>query len=335
MTKKPDVADRNKAGTLPDDWEDETIVVQERVAPLRRLSDDLKDALALMKRKPSTNPLATGFHELDRGIHHWGRKEVTIIAADAGIGKSTLATQAALHAGACGHGVLYFNLEMPGEMYGARTGANFAKLPTTSVVTGQLNDVDKTRFATHIERLRMPANRIVMANPRDHRAMGAARDLCKRAVDDLAAEGTPLGLVVVDHALKFHTKARASETDAQGKERSDFLREIAETCNAHVIALLHVTRDASKSGKMPTKNDLASSAWFDRDADNIGIFWQARDKDGTFDPRVKAALVFQKARWLGKTFRVELEYQGGFFYPWTLEPETQRPQPKHEEDAAE
>jgi len=85
----------------------------------------------------------------------------------------------------------------------------------------------------------------------------------------------------------------------------------------HVLALVHVTRDASKGGKMPTKNDLASSAWFDRAADNIIIFHQKRDPDGKFAKSSPAVLSLQKARW-GEPNAVSIEYQGGFFYPWTL-----------------
>ena len=67
---------------------------------------------------------------------------------------------------------------------------------------------------------------------------------------------------------------------------------------------------------MPTKNDLASSAWFDRSADNVLIFQQPRTPDGTFTGG-KAKMSCQKSRW-GEPFAVEFEYQNGFFYPWML-----------------
>lgn len=70
---------------------------------------------------------------------------------------------------------------------------------------------------------------------------------------------------------------------------------------------------------MPTKNQLASSAWFDRDPDNILIFHQKRNAaDGTFTKDAPAKLSCQKARW-GEPFAVDLEYRKGFFYPWSLE----------------
>lgn len=310
-----DLNDRARAATLPKDPEDEA-TLPERVK-VTRMSDAFTTADQMITRGPQANPLRTGFDELDRGLRRLGLKEFTMLGADSGIGKSTIATQMALHVANSGHGVVYLNLEMSEEMYGLRTAANFVQIPTQRVASHDLNPAEHSKLAQGFSTLFGPAKRIALGNRKDHRTVPAIKKFVADAASVLALEGYPLKLVIVDHILQVIVNAKGDK-DAEGKARSDLLKDLAETQDVHVIGLVHITRDASKAGSMPTKNELASSAWFDRDADNILIFHQKRNSsDGTF-ARGPAILSCQKARW-GSPFAVELEYQKGFFYPWSLE----------------
>lgn len=312
--KVEDYADRVRRGAPPTDEEFEPVP---RPARLPRMSDALVDADKLRKAGAPQNPLRSGFVELDAAMTHWGPGEVTMLAADSGIGKSTLGTQFALHASNARNGGVYFNLEMPSASFGLRAAANFTRLKPKKVMAGKLDEDEDGRFTVALEALRLAASRIVLGNQMEHRTTAAIRSLCERAKAELDSEGTPLSYVVIDHVLQILVKARSDDKDGAGKERADLLKEIAESLKVHVLALVHITRDGSKSGKMPTKNDLASSAWFDRHADNILIFHQRRDSDGTFLRDVPAILSCQKSRW-GEPASVSLTYQGGFFYPWVL-----------------
>ena len=289
----------------------------EPVTRLTRMNDAMKLGFQMSVAGQPVNPLRTGFRELDERMRRYGPKEVTMLAADSGIGKSTIATQTALHTGACGHGAVYINLEMPDEMFGLRTGANFAKLPVKKAAAGELNKLDISRLGDAFRELKDPAKRIVLGNAREHRSIAAIKELCREAKRQLENEGAPLKLIIVDHILQVLVSVK-NDKDAEGKARADMLKELAEDLDVHVIALVHVTRDGSKGGKMPTKNEMASSAWFDRHADNIFIFHQKRSPDGTFAPNAKAMLSAQKCRW-GSPFAVELEYKQGFFFPWQLD----------------
>lgn len=324
MSKAADIADRGKAGTLPADWEDEAEVIQEPRHRLPRMADAFAAANAMANSRRASNPLKTGFADIDDGLRHLGPKEVTMLAADSGVGKSTLSTQTALHVANCGYGVVYFNLEMSSEMYALRTGANFTELPTQRAAIGELNGMERVQFARGLDELKAPAQRIVMGNASEHKTIPAIKKHVADAKAELQLEGTPLRLVVVDHVLMVRVSGvRSDDKDALGMARADMLKDIAESFGVHVLALVHVTREGSKTGKMPTKNDLASSAWFDRHADNILIFHQRRDADGVFDKGSKAVLACQKSRW-GSPFRAELEYRRGFFFPWSLDPQLKR-----------
>jgi replicative DNA helicase len=286
---------------------------------LPRMRGAVASGLGLLSRERAKIPLQSGFAELDDNVIELGDKEVTMLAADAGVGKSTIAAQFALHAGRCGYGVVYFNLEMPEEKFGLRTVANFVGVKSKRAMTGRVTDHERALLMGGGETLAIPADHIVVGNMREHRTPGAMRELCAKAKAELEAEGFPLKLIVIDHVLQILVNVK-NDKDAEGKARADIIKELAESFNAHLVALVHITRDASKHGKMPTKNDLASSAWFDRHADNILIFHQPRNKDGTFIPGTPAKLACQKSRY-AEPFAIELEYQAGFFYPWRLDPE--------------
>ena len=314
----PDLNDRIRRGDVPNPEAEAVLIVRPKVP---RMSDAFEAAGRMISRGPLVNPLRTGFDDLDFGIKQLGSKEFTMLAADSGIGKSTIATQIALHVGAAGHGVVYLNLEMSEEMYGLRTAANFAQLPTQRVASHDLSPTEHSRLAQGFSTLFGPAKRIALGNRRDHRAIPAIHQFCQESAKVLADEGAPLKLIIVDHILQVLVKAK-NDKDKEGKERTDLLKDLGEAHDAHVIALVHITREGSKGGTMPTKNDMASSAWFDRDPDNILVFHQKRNQaDGTFEKGAKARLSCQKARW-GEPFAIELDYEKGFFYPWSLGPHT-------------
>jgi len=242
-----------------------------------------------------------------------------MIAADSAVGKSTLATQTALHAACCGHGVCLLNLEMPEEAYCIRTVANFAQVNAVRALNHELSNEEMSRMTFAFSDLfDGTKGRLVLGNGSEHREIPAL----KKLVDDTArlfrARGTELRLIIVDHILKVRTSVKRGDKDAEGIERSDLLRWLATKYDAHVIALAHVTRNSARDGA-PTKNDIAGSAWFDRDVDNVMMFNQERGKDMTFDPNEPARLSCQKCRW-GQPFAVELTWQRGFFHPWSLKP---------------
>ncbi len=310
---------KREGGTLPDP---EDVVEQVQAKPARspRMSDALADGYRLILAGRPANPLCTGFPEVDAGLRALGPNEVTILAADAGVGKSTLSTQIAMHGAACGHGGVYLNLEMSPEMYGVRTSTNYSGLSIKRALNGEFTSTEHNHLATGLSTIGAICNRVILGNQNEHRSVAAIKKAIEVWARELEADGTPLSLVVVDHVLQVLVQAKADDKDGAGKERADLLKWIASTFKVHVLAVIHVTRDASKGGKMPTKNDIASSVWFDRHADNVGIFHQWRSPDGTFDKSKKAKLSFPKVRWGDGPFACELEFQKGFFYPWNLLP---------------
>lgn len=297
----------------------------ERAAPVvatepqrpRLMQDALKSATKMLLAPPPTDILLTGFPDIDRELKPLGEGEITMLAADSGVGKSTLSTQIAFHAAACKYGVVYLNLEMAEEMYGLRTMANYAGVSVKRAYDRTASPDEFNRLFGLAQELTPHSRRIVLGDQSNHRAIPAIKKLCADASEWFLNQGERLRLIVVDHVLQVLVSVK-NDKDAEGKARADLLKELADTHKCHVLALVHVTREGSKTGKMPTKNQLASSAWFDRHADNIWVFHQARKPDGTFAGG-NAQFSCQKARW-GSPFSAELEYRMGFFWPWSLLP---------------
>lgn len=300
------------AGRLPANLDDDSVAMGE--PRTTRMHEAIMSGQKLAFAGAPEHPVVTGFSEVDNNLR-LGRKEFTMMAADSGIGKSTLSTQVALRNGADGHGVIYLNLEMSQEMYGLRTLANYIKMPTQVARSGDLKGNDYQRMLIGVQALQLAASRIVLGNAMEHRTMPQIRQLVEKAMREFESEGLKLGLIVVDHILQILVNVK-NDKDAEGKMRADFMKELCESFDCHVLSLVHVTRDASRSGRMPTKNELASGAWMDRHPDNILIFHQKRNPNGTF-ASAPATLSCQKSRW-GEPFAVELDYQSGFFSPWIM-----------------
>ena len=316
MSDAKDWNDRLRDGTMPGDPEDECELVSAPAPKLRRISDAFGAGVQMLMKGKPVNPLLSGFLDLDKGLRQFGAGQVSMLAADSGVGKSTLATQFALHAATTGQGVVYFNLEMSEEMYGLRTGSNFTKLPMRDVIGGEITNNQFSDLLGGLKRLATAAHGCVLGNSSDHRTIPAIKKLCAEAEVELLGEGKPLKLIVIDHILQVLVNVK-NDKDGEGKARADLTKELAEKHKCHVLALVHVTRDAAKSGKMPTKDEMASTQWFSRHADNILVFHQKRTPEGIFEKGTKAKLACQKSRW-GEPFAVELDYQSGFFYPWNL-----------------
>jgi len=286
------------------------------VKPERTLADAVQSGMAHLAKGPPVNPVLTGFRDFDLRITPLEPKQLTILGADQGSGKSTAALQITLRAAAKGHSVVYLNLEMPEESLGIRTVANYAQVPTGRVFRGEAGQDEWTRITNAAKEIWGPSHRIALGNRSDHAEAGAAARFCAQARETAAKRGEPLALIVVDHALMLSMPGNHRDVDSAGKARADWLKNLAEANNCHVLALLHITRAAATQGSMPSLNQLASSAWFARHADNVWILHTPRGPDHTFTG-APTKLACQKGRY-GDTPVVELEYRCGVLWPWTL-----------------
>jgi len=284
---------------------------------IRSLSDAMGSASRMVLAGAPKNPVRTGFPDVDAGMKNLGPGEITMLAAVGGVGKSTVSMQMALHAAASGHGVAYFNLEMAEDMFGLRTMANYAGVSTSRVADGTASETEYKNFWDRSREIAPVAKYIGLGDRSRHTTMPAIRDFCTAVQGSLVESHRELKLIVIDHVMCVKTNVRSDDKDGAGMARADFLKELAESFKCHVLSLIHINREGSKSGKMPSKEQLASSAWFDRHADNTLIFHQERTEQQTFIEGKPAVLACQKARW-GSPFSVELEYRAGFFWPWRL-----------------
>lgn len=217
--------------------------------------------------------IASGVERLDRFTNGMHPKQLTIIGARPGQGKSALGAQMAREVAVeQGIGVLFFSAEMPREDIVTRLVCGFSGVDAHKFARGQIEESD-------FDRLKLEARRVSLAplwvDDNDGRGFTMS-EIRGRAIRRLAssAKDKPLGLIVVDYLQKI----RHSGLDKNGKriERREQLAEISEGLRllAHelkvpVVALAQLNRGAaSKGGKSvrPTMADIRECGDIEQDA---------------------------------------------------------------------
>src|SRR5262245_8844390 len=119
----------------------------EPIQPLLTRAVERIEAL-FASRNPITG-LATGFDDLDRKTAGLQPSDLIIVAGRPSMGKTSLALNIAEHALMSeGKGaVLVFSLEMPSDLLIMRMLSSLARIDQSRMCTGDMKDVDWTRFA--------------------------------------------------------------------------------------------------------------------------------------------------------------------------------------------
>jgi len=217
--------------------------------------------------------IASGVEKLDRFTNGMHPKQLTIIGARPGQGKSALGAQIAREVAVeQGIGVLFFSAEMPREDIITRLVCGFSGVDAQQFARGQIDDSDYARLMTEGQRISLAP---LWVDDNDGRGFTMS-EIRGRAIRRLAvsAKDKPLGLIVVDYLQKV----RHSGLDKNGKrlerreqiaEISEGLRMLSHELKVPVVALAQLNRGAaSKGGKSvrPTMADIRECGDIEQDA---------------------------------------------------------------------
>jgi replicative DNA helicase len=239
--------------------------------------------------------------DLDRGLGDLEPGTYNIVAARPGMGKSALASSAALGYAISGHAGLYLQHEMTAEQMALRATSDLshamnARVPHKTLRKGQLNAEDRHCLRVVRDRAGLLPIRYVSPGPCDvrrvwslvaqHRAMWAAR-------------GRKLELVVVDYLGLLDARdaeGRAIEDDRKRINAvSKTLKRMAHELEVAVIALAQLSRGVEqRQSKRPFLSDLKESGNLEQDADTVTLLYreeyyleQEEPKRGDVDPKTK------------------------------------------------
>lgn len=115
---------------------------------------NLKNVIEILRvKKPDDFVLPTGFKELDNFLDGgFFRKEIVVIGADSGVGKSLISSQIYYNIATQGYKSAYFSLEISNETIVSRLIGQIANIKPAKITKGFLNqDEQKRRYDAEIK----------------------------------------------------------------------------------------------------------------------------------------------------------------------------------------
>lgn len=215
---------------------------------------------------------------LDAALGPIAPKELVILAARPGMGKTACALSYALGAARKGFGVLFVSLEMAATELAGRMVADLCfdgntRVPYDSIKTGDLSEdqMHSMRQARGI--LDEIPLRIVDAGKL---TTGRLQMLIMRNKRRMEAAGQTLDLVIVDYLQLLSPDTATRGMYEKISEVSMALKSAAKTHGVAIMALAQLSREVEKRpDKRPQLSDLRDSGQIEQDAD--GVLFLLRD----------------------------------------------------------
>lgn len=227
--------------------------------PLREvLMQTLDDLEALYGRTDAVTGVPTGFVDLDELLSGLHPSNLVIVGARPGMGKTSFALGLGVNvAKATTEPVLMFSLEMSHQELTQRLVAAEARVDSTRLRSGRLQEKDWEKI--HMAIGRLAEARIYIDDDPNLTVM----DIRARARRLKAREG--LGLVIVDYLQLMSGRRNVESRQVEVSEISRGLKILARELNVPVIALSQLSRNLeARQDKRPQLADLRESgcvAW--------------------------------------------------------------------------
>lgn len=227
----------------------------------------------------------TGIFQLDDlmcGLHP---KELTIIGARPGIGKTTLALQIAEKVASRGKDVLFISLEMSDEQIIQKMIARKGNIQGFKMRRGTLEDKDWESIVQASNSIsKIPFNTCSTI-----RTIQQLESYAKRLKNK-----DKLDMLVIDYIQLLKSSSKFNSREQEVADISRRLKLLTLELNIPIIALCQLNRNAVRNE--PTTADLRESGSLEQDADNI-IFLYKEDEDSK---DVDLKLAKQRAGQTGK-----------------------------------
>ncbi len=246
--------------------------------------------------------LSTGLWDLDVVISGLNRADLILLAAQPGMGKTSMALNMLLHAGKySGKSVVYFSLEMSREQLAMRLISNEAFVENKKLITGRLNEDDWAKIAAAAAALNQTQ---ILIDDNPSLTVADMNAKCRRVRN--------LGLVVVDYLQLIQSaggKMRYSDTRTNVvADISRALKIMAKELNVPVLCLSQLSRAyAARANKRPLLSDLRDSGAIEQDADIVMFLYREDYFNEDTENHNLAECIIAKNRH-GETRTVELQW---------------------------
>jgi replicative DNA helicase len=298
-----DYLDRTQAQVFDAARELDSASGPERLGPmLEGVIEDIGEAA----KHGGVTGLASGLRTLDRLTTGFHGGELIIVAGRPGMGKTSLATGAAIHAAMnIGRPALFFSLEMPKRQIVRRIVAEYGRVDLHRMRAGTLNHNDKEGLEHAVVTLRR-APLIIDDTPAITLMQVRARARRTRA-----KEGD-LALVVVDYLQLMRSGLARESREIEIGDISRGLKVLSKELDCPVMALAQLNRECEKrSDKRPMVSDLRESGSIEQDADAVILVYRDEVYDKNTADRGVAELIVGKQR-NGATGTARVRYFGEY-----------------------
>ena len=242
------------------------------MSSLHDLLDQAMDSLeALYERNEKITGTPTGFIEFDELTSGLQPNSLVVIGARPGMGKTSFAMGMAGHAALEEQRpVLFFSLEMSRVELSQRLLCSEARVDSTKIRNGRLDEGDWHRISHAIGRL---GNSHLWIDDNPHVTVMEIRAKARRLQSQLG--GQPLGMIVVDYIQLMTGHGRAENRQTEVAEISRGLKILARELECPVVALAQLNRGLeARTDKRPMLADLRESGSLEQDADIVCFLYR-------------------------------------------------------------
>ncbi|MDQ6616612.1 MAG: replicative DNA helicase [Actinomycetota bacterium] len=271
-------------------------VAERRVADtLRPIPELLSEVLDLIEsrfqRGETVTGVPTGFLDLDEKLAGLQPSTLIMLGARPSQGKTALALNIAAHAAIEQQvPVLYFSLEMSHSELTQRLLCSEARIDSTRIRNGRLQESDWPKISHTVGRL---GESPLYIDDNPNLTIMEIRAKARRLRSRLGS----LGLIVVDYLQLMSGRRSAENRQVEVSEISRGLKILARELDVPVLALSQLSRNLEmRANKRPQLSDLRESGSLEQDSDVV-LFLH---REETYDPKPEnhgiADLIIAKSR---------------------------------------
>ena len=252
----------------------------DRFEPLGKIAAQVLKAI---DKGPEASTVKFGLTDLDAATGGMRPKELIIIGARPGMGKTAVACHFAQAAARQGVGVGFFSMEMSAASVTLRLLTSLAfRKERDKVDENPAYEAARKGKLTQAHKEELFALEGVLAQMplKIHEGRGLTSSgiilAARRLQNELATTRTPLGLIIVDHLQKIRPdRDMRGNKVAEMSEISDAMQKMAGTLNVPVIALSQLNRQVEgRNDKRPELADLRESGSIEQDADMVFLLYR-------------------------------------------------------------
>ena len=235
--------------------------------------------------------IPSGFYDLDRITDGFQKKQLYVMGARPGMGKSAFMGQVVAYAGRT-HRCHVQNLEMDNERQVARMVMDQGGIESYKIRKAMMKREEWTVFYDTLEELRE------LNVTFDDRSSSLA-ELRQSIVKAARAGAELVGVDYIQLVRNMNARSREREVGEVGTE----LKDLAKRYDLAVIAIAALNRGVEqRENKRPLLSDLRESGQLESDADVVMFLYRAdyyRKRDA--EPDGKAELIIAKGRDIGES----------------------------------